>query len=150
MLLVKMEEGKVKWKETHKLDRIRRAHAQKVQNNQNGNSRRFQGRDKAIPLAGDSKDLYLEMSFILIPPTIDHIAEKDLKLGKSSLFLDISRAFRHIKLDPGAYDLLEIKLLDYLLGIKLLDYFLDTCLPFGYHQGSSNFQTLSDTVSFPQ
>ena len=49
VLLVKKEEGKVKWEQTHKLDRIHRAHAQKVQNNQNGNAHRFQCKDKAIP-----------------------------------------------------------------------------------------------------
>ena len=44
-----------------------------------------------------------------------------------------------MKLDPGDYDL---------LGLKLSDYFLDTCLPFGYRQGSSIFQCLSDAVRF--
>ena len=34
VLLVKMEEGKVAWGDTNKIDRIRRAHAQKIQSGQ--------------------------------------------------------------------------------------------------------------------
>ena len=38
VLLVKMEEGKVVWGDTNKIDRIRRAHAQKVQSIQGSGS----------------------------------------------------------------------------------------------------------------
>ena len=45
LLLCRMEEGKVKWSETEKIDRLRRAHAQKVVTRNNKNS----GRDKGVP-----------------------------------------------------------------------------------------------------
>ena len=53
--------------------------------------------------------------------------------------MDISRAFRHVKIDPKDY---------YLLGLKLDHYYLDTYLPFGFRHGSSIFQRLSDAIRF--
>ena len=38
VLLVKMEEGKIAWKDTNKIDRVRRAHAQKVQSGHTSNA----------------------------------------------------------------------------------------------------------------
>ena len=51
--------------------------------------------------------------------------------------IDISRTFRHVKLDPREYDL---------LGLCHIDWYIDTCLPFGYHHGSSLYQCLSGAV----
>ena len=52
--------------------------------------------------------------------------------------VDISHAFRHVKIDPFDYDL---------LGLKWRDVtFFDTCLPFGSRHGTQIFQRLSDTV----
>ena len=42
--------------------------------------------------------------------------------------IDISRAFIHVKLYPREYDL---------LGLYHVDLYIDTCLPFWYHHGSS-------------
>ena len=53
--------------------------------------------------------------------------------------VDISRVFRHVKIDPKDYDL---------LGLRHLDCYLDTCLPFGYRHGSSLYQCLSDAVRY--
>ena len=49
-----------------------------------------------------SKDFYLGIDFILTLPSIDHITNKIKQLGKGSLLykVDISRAFRHRKIDP--------------------------------------------------
>ena len=88
-----------------------------------------------------SKDHYLGTDFILTLPSIDLITDKVRKLGKGSLLykIDISRAFRHVKIDPRDY---------FLLGLKHQDYFLDTCLPFGFRHGSGIFQRLSDAIRF--
>ena len=88
-----------------------------------------------------SKDTYLGTDFILTLPSIDHITSKIKQLGKGSLIykVDISRAFRHIKIDPRDY---------FLLGLKHKNYYLDTCLPFGYRNGSGIFQRLSDAIRF--
>ena len=88
-----------------------------------------------------SKDSYLGTDFILTLPSIDHITNKVKKFGKGSLLykIDISRAFRHVKIDPRDY---------FLLGLKHRNYFFDTCLPFGYRHGSGIFSRLSDAVRF--
>ena len=60
-------------------------------------------------------------------------------LGKGAHFykIDISRAFRHIKVDPWDYDL---------LGLHWRDVYVDTCVPFGGLHGSQIFQHISDAV----
>ena len=87
------------------------------------------------------KDQYLGTDFVLTLPTIDNITDEIKKLGRQSLIykVDISRAFRHVKIDPKDY---------YLLGLKLDQYYLDTCLPFGFRHGSSIFQRLSNAIRF--
>ena len=88
-----------------------------------------------------SKFQYLGTDFILTLPSIDNITNKVKKLGKGSLLykIDISRAFRHVKINPRDY---------FLLGLKHQDYYLDTCLPFGYRNGSGIFQRFSDAIHF--
>ena len=53
---------------------------------------------------------YLDMYFSLSYPSIDHIVHQIRKLGPGSLLykVDISRAFRHLRIDPGDIDLLGI------------------------------------------
>ena len=89
--------------------------------------------------AGTSKDQYLGTPFLLILPSIHTIIQKVKTLGKGSLLYktDISMAFRHIKIDPGDY---------HLLGLKLDSYFIDSCFPFGFRHGSAIFQHISDAV----
>ena len=88
---------------------------------------------------GVTSEVYLVTPFLLTLPTIDDITNKIIKLGKGSLLykIDVSRAFRHVKIDPGDYSL---------LGLKLKEYFIDSCLPFGFRHGSAIFQRLSDAV----
>ena len=89
--------------------------------------------------AGIPKDQYLGTPFILKLPTVNTITDQVKALGRGCKLykVDISRAFRHIKLDPKEYDLLRL----------CHDrYYVDTCLPFGYHNGSAIFQRLSDAV----
>ena len=54
--------------------------------------------------------------------------------------MDVSRAFRHIKIDPHDYDLLGLKWQN--------DAFFDTCLPFGNRHGTQIFQRVSDAVRY--
>ena len=86
-----------------------------------------------------SKDVYLGTPFLLTLPSIDNITNKVRQLGKGSHLykVDITRAFRHIKIDPRDY---------HLLGLRHENYFIDTCLPFGYRYGSAIFQRISDAV----
>ena len=74
-------------------------------------------------------------------PTVDHITHELKKLGRGAhIFkIDISRAFRHIKVDPADYDL---------LGLYWNGHYLDTCLPFGSRHGTQIFQHVSDTVRY--
>ena len=89
--------------------------------------------------AGVEKDIYLQTPFILKLPTIDNITDQVKSLGRGCKLykVDISRAFRHIKLDPSDYDL---------LGLRHDAYYVDTCLRFGYRNGSALFQRISDAV----
>ena len=91
--------------------------------------------------AGVDPNSYLGSEFLLTLPSIDYITNQVLKLGKGSLIykIDISRAFRHIKIDPMDYNL---------LGLNFNSYFIDTCLPFGFRHGSAIFQRLSDSIRY--
>ena len=89
--------------------------------------------------AGIPRDQYLTTPFVLKLPTVDTIIDqvKALRRGCKLYKVDISRTFRHVKLDPFEYDL---------LGLRHDRYYVDTCLPFGYRNGSALFQRLSDAV----
>ena len=53
---------------------------------------------------------YLDSYFCLQYPSVDHIIEKVKNIGPGALLykVDISRAFRHIRIDPGDIDLLGL------------------------------------------
>ena len=89
--------------------------------------------------AGVDSEQYLRSKVLLTLPTIDTITNELVKLGKGALLykIDISRAFRHVKIDPADYKY---------LGLHFQNYFLDSCLPFGFRHSSSIFQRLSDAV----
>ena len=91
--------------------------------------------------SGVDSDKYLDTEFVLTYPSIDNITDEVLKLGKGcKIFkVDISRAFRHVPIDPGDLDL---------LGLYWEGYFLDQFLPFGFKHGSSIFQRLSDGIRY--
>ena len=79
--------------------------------------------------------------FGLTIPTIDHLTSELTKIGKGALIykIDVSRAFRHLKIDPSDYDL---------LGLNWKGTYIDTCLPFGSRHGSQFFQRASDAVKY--
>ena len=72
---------------------------------------------------GVSKDIYLNTFFELNYPSVDTVENRLKMLGSEALLykVDISRAFRHIRIDPGDLDL---------LGLKHDQLFLDCTLPF--------------------
>ena len=91
--------------------------------------------------AGIDKNMYLGSQFDLNFPSVDHITEEAKRFGRGALLykVDVSRAFCHVKVDPGDYDL---------LGLQWDGTYVDTCLPFGTHHGRQSFQRISDTVRY--
>ena len=91
--------------------------------------------------AGVDGNVYLKSEFLLTLPSIDHITDQFKKLGKGSKIfkIDISRAFRHVKIDPGNYSL---------TGLYHNSYYIDTCLAFRYRNGSAIFQRLTDAIRY--
>ena len=89
--------------------------------------------------AGIDKDTYLGSPFALTFPTVDVITGELKCLGRGALLykIDVSRAFHHVRIDPGDYELLRI---------HWCDAYMDTCLPFGTWHGSQIFQRLSDAA----
>ena len=90
---------------------------------------------------GVYKNRYLDSYYYLSYPSIDNIVDRLKKLGPGALIykVDISRAFRHLKIDPGDLDL---------LGLKHDSYYLDGSLAFGFRHGSFFFQKCSDAIRF--
>ena len=83
---------------------------------------------------------YLGKEVLLTLPTTDHIVQEILKIPDCYIAkVDISRAFRHIPIDPR-----DIKY----LGIFWKAYFYDLVLPFGFKFGSHLFERLSDSIRF--
>ena len=100
--------------------------------------------DLSWPLGGSvnsgiDKESYMGTEFALVLPTVDHITDQLKVLGRGAHLykIDISRAFRHIKVDPLDYDL---------LGLHWRHVYVDTCVPFGSRHGSQIFQRVSDAV----
>ena len=91
--------------------------------------------------AGVEKHKYLGTYFELRYPSIDNIVQAVKEVGPSALMfkIDISRAFRHLKIDPGDLDL---------LGLCHNKYFIDGSLPFGFRHGSTFFQRCSDAIRY--
>ena len=89
--------------------------------------------------SGIDKDSYMGTEFALVLPTVDHITDQLKLLGKGAHLykIDISRAFRHIKVDPLDYDL---------LGLHWRYVYVDTCVLFRSRHGSQIFQRVSDAV----
>ena len=91
--------------------------------------------------AGIDKNSYLGSNFGLTFPTVDDFTGELRKLGRGAFLykVDVSRAFRHVKVDPGDYDL---------LWLEWHGHYIDTCILFGTRHGSQIFQRLSDGVRF--
>ena len=92
--------------------------------------------------AGVDPDTYLDTPFLLTLPTLDTITQKVKQNGRGSLLykIDLSRAFRHVKLDPKDYNLLGLQFSNQI--------YYDLCLPFGFNHGSAIFQRISDTITY--
>ena len=91
---------------------------------------------------GVLEDTYLDTEYLLKYPSVDRITTTLKQLGPAAMIykVDISRAFRQIKIDPADIDL---------LGFKLKNkYFLDLSIAFGYHNGSQIFQRCADAICF--
>ena len=90
---------------------------------------------------GVAKDKYLNTYFHLNYPSVDSIVNSLKSMGPSAMIykIDISRAFRHIRIDPGDLDL---------LGLQHQQLFIDHTLPFGFRHGSIFFQRCTDAVRF--
>ena len=86
-------------------------------------------------------DNYMGVDFLLTLPTIDNILNAVKKFGKSCYIakIDVSRAFRHVPLDPK--DINHV-------GLFWKDYFIEKSLCFGFKHGSQLFQRLSQSVRF--
>ena len=71
-----------------------------------------------------SKNTYLGTYFRLHYPSADHITQTIRDLGPNAILykIDISRAFRHLRIDPGDLDL---------LGFYHNNYYFDGSLAFG-------------------
>ena len=91
--------------------------------------------------AAVQKNVYLGSHFIVKYQSLDDITRELRKLGPGALIykVDISRAFRHIRIDPGDIDL---------LGIRHKSLFLDGSLPFGFRLGSGIFERCSDAIRY--
>ena len=90
---------------------------------------------------GVDKHGYMGVDFLLTFPTVDHLTAELTKLGRGAhIFkIDVSRAFRHLKMDLYDFDL---------LGLNWNGAYIDTCLPFGTRHGSQFFQRTSDAVRY--
>ena len=90
---------------------------------------------------GVHKNRYLDSYYYLSYPSIDNIVDRLKNLGPGALLykVDISRAFRHLNIDPGDLDL---------LGLKHESYYLDGSLCFGFRHGSFFFQKSSDAIRY--
>ena len=88
---------------------------------------------------GVAKDRYLNTYFDLNYSSVDNIVDKLKTLGDTALLfkIDISRAFCHLRIDPGDLDL---------LGLKHGSYYIDGTLAFGFRHGSVFFQRCTDAV----
>ena len=90
---------------------------------------------------GVQKDKYLGSDFVLNYPSVDDIVKRIIELGPGSLLykVDISRAFRQLKVDPGDINL---------LGLKLDSCYINQSVPFGYRHGSIFFEKVTDSIRF--
>ena len=91
--------------------------------------------------SGINKNTYLDSQFDLTLPSVNDITNEVKRLGRGTLLykVDVSCAFRYVKVDTGDYDL---------LGLEWNGTYVDPCLPFGTRHRSQIFQHISDAVRF--
>ena len=85
---------------------------------------------------------YLGTAFKLNYPSVDTFVERLISLGKGChmLKIDLSRAFRQLKVDPTDYPLLCLKWQE--------SYYLDRAYAFGHRTGSMGCSCLSDFIRY--
>ena len=73
-------------------------------------------------------------------PSVDDITARIRDLGGKCLLykIDLQRAFRHLKLDPGDINRTGLQLEG--------QYYVDTLVPFGYRHGSVCMHRLNDSI----
>ena len=91
--------------------------------------------------AGIDKNTYIGSDFEPTFPPVDDITNALKRLGRGALLykVDVSHAFRHVKVDSGE---------NALLGLQWNSTYIDMCLPFGTRHGSQITQCLSDAVRY--
>ena len=91
---------------------------------------------------GVSSSVYLDTHFELKYPSIDLIVSHLNALGPAAKIfkIDISRAFRHVRINPGDIDLLGLRFRE--------QYYADLALPFGFRLGSIFFSKLRDSIRY--
>ena len=92
--------------------------------------------------AGVKKDVYLNTIYSIHYTSIDNITNSLVKLGPAAQpdKVDISRAFRHLRVDPADIDLLSSQVDQH--------HYIDISTPFGFHHGSLFFQRCSDAIRY--
>ena len=82
------------------------------------------------------------VQYSLTYPSVDMIAQRVAQLGPSALIykIDLKRAFRNLKVDPGDCDMLGLTW----EGKK----YIDTSIPFGYLHGSACCQRVTDAIRY--
>ena len=87
------------------------------------------------------KYMYLDTYFTLHYSSVDDVTNKLKDLGPGDLLykVDISRAFRQLRIDPGDIDL---------LGIVHNHLYLDGSVPFGFRLGFGFFERCSDAIRY--
>ena len=98
--------------------------------------------DKASVNYFTSSNNYLGTAFKLYYPSIDTYTDRLRKLGKGALLhkIDLSRAFRQLKVDPYDYPLLCLEWKG--------QYYVDASYAFGHHTGSMAYSRLSDFLRY--
>ena len=84
---------------------------------------------------------YLNSNFSITFPTVDHFTDELVKIGRGAhIFkVGVSRAFRHLKVNPLDLDLLDL---------RWENHYVDTCVPFEPRRGSQFFQCASNAVHY--
>ena len=92
--------------------------------------------------AGVKKNVYLDTIYDLHYPSIANITDSLVKLGPAAQLykVDISRAFRHLRVDPVDIDLLGFQVDQH--------HYIDVSTPFGFRHGSLFFQRCSDAIRY--
>ena len=87
-------------------------------------------------------DTFDKIEFQLKYPTVDNVIPKLRVMGSNSLLfkIDLQRAFRNFRIDPGDYHVLGLKW----RGMT----YVSIALPFGFKQAASSCQMATDAITY--